>query len=110
MVLALGCVSLLGHFTSFHAFYSQTSVLFVMQAAVESDKSKDFKFKLKPEFCLLFESINESLSLFDSSIPDMFSGKKSVLNLRRHEEAAKILPSMQSILVKSLHCECEFLM
>ena len=102
-------VSLLGPFTSFHAFYSQMSVLFMMQAAVGSDKSKDFKFKFKPEFCLLFESINQSLSLFDSSIPDMFSGKKSVLNLRPHEEAEKILPSLHSILVKSIHCEYEFL-
>ena len=102
-------VSLLGHFTSFHAFYSQTSVLFMMQAAVESDESKDFKFRFKPEFCLLFESINESLSVFDSSIPDTFSGKKSVLNLRHQEEAGKILPSLHSILVKSIHCEYEFL-
>lgn len=79
------------------------------QAAVGSDKSKHFKFKFKPEFCLLFESINQSLTLFDSSIPDMFSGKKSVLNLRHHEEAGKILPSLHSILVKSIHCEYEFL-
>lgn len=102
-------VSLLGPFTSFHAFYSQTSVLFMKQAAVGSDKSKHFKFKFKPEFCLLFESINQSLTLFDSSIPDMFSGKKSVLNLRHHEEAGKILPSLHSILVKSIPCEYEFL-
>lgn len=99
------CVSLLGHFTSFHASCTQMSVLFMMQAAVESDESKDFKFKFEPEFCLLLESINKSLSLFDSSIPDVFSGKKPVLNLQHHEEAGKILPSMPSTLVKSIPCE-----
>lgn len=52
MALALGCVSLSELHPSFHAF-SVHRLLFMMQAAVESDKSKDFKFKFEPEFCLL---------------------------------------------------------
>lgn len=38
------------HFTPLHVSHSLTSELFMTQAAVESVKSKDFKFTFKPEF------------------------------------------------------------